>query len=46
MREHPRGRFGRIAYKLADFGLDAGEIRRRFSFYVDRFHIQEEKTAL
>ena len=46
MKAHPRGRFGRIAYKLADFGLDADEIRRRLSFYVDRFGIQEEKTAL
>ena len=29
MKAHPRGRFGRIAYKLADFGLDADEIRER-----------------
>lgn len=46
MEAHPRGRFGRIDYKLADFGLDASEVRARMQFYVDRFGIQEETTAL
>lgn len=40
---HPRGKAGRVAYDLAgDFGLDAGELRRRFAFYTDRFQIRPE----
>jgi hypothetical protein len=42
MADHPRGKFGRIDYDLADFGLDAGECRERFAFYVDRFGVTPE----
>lgn len=39
---HPRGRFGRIQYDLADFKLDARELRERFRFYTDRFPVKLE----
>jgi len=41
-RTHPRGRFGRVVYDLADFGLDGGELRERFRFYTDRFPVRLE----
>ncbi|MCA9512355.1 MAG: sulfotransferase [Myxococcota bacterium] len=41
-RAHPRGRFGRVVYDLADFALDAGELRERFRFYTDRFPVRLE----
>lgn len=34
---HQRGRLGRIDYRAEDVGLDAGELRERFSFYTERF---------
>jgi hypothetical protein len=40
--EHPRGRFGRVRYDLADFELDARELRERFRFYTDRFPVRLE----
>ena len=40
--EHPRGRFGRVQYDLADFELDAKELRERFRFYTDRFPVKLE----
>ncbi len=42
MADHPRGKFGRIDYDLADFGLDARECRERFAFYVERFGVTPE----
>ena len=39
MADHPRGRFGRIDYDLADFGLDAAERRAALRFYVERFGV-------
>ena len=39
---HPRGRFGRVQYDLADFGLKADELRERFRFYTDRFPVRLE----
>ncbi|MEY2476912.1 MAG: hypothetical protein QOG87_2227 [Actinomycetota bacterium] len=42
MADHPRGKFGRIDYDLADFGLDAKECRERFAFYVERFGVTPE----
>ena len=39
---HPRGRFGRVRYDLADFALDGAELRERFRFYTDRFRVQLE----
>lgn len=43
---HPRGRFGRVDYRLADFGLHAEELRERFAFYVDHFGLERESAAL
>ena len=42
MADHPRGKFGRIDYDLADFGLDGAECRERFAFYVGRFGVTAE----
>ena len=39
---HPRGRFGRVVYDLADFKLDGRELRERFRFYTDRFPVRLE----
>ncbi len=39
---HPRGRFGRVVYDLADFQLDARALRERFRFYTDRFPVRLE----
>jgi hypothetical protein len=41
-RSHPRGRFGRVLYELADFDLDAAELRQRFRSYTDRFPVRLE----
>ena len=41
-RTHPRGRFGRVVYDLADFELDGRELRERFRFYTDRFPVRLE----
>ena len=35
--DNARGSHGSHEYSLADFGLDAAEIRRNFAFYLDRF---------
>jgi hypothetical protein len=43
---HPRGRFGRVEYKLSDFGLDPGALRERFRFYTERFGLDSETVAL
>lgn len=40
--DHPRGRYGRVRYNLADFNLDAKELRERFRFYTDRFPVRLE----
>ena len=42
MAAHPRGAHGTVEYDLAQFGLDAGEIRRACGFYVERFGIALE----
>lgn len=39
---HPRGRFGRVRYDLADFELNKDELRERFRFYTDRFPVRLE----
>ena len=40
---HPRGKNGRVVYDLAgDFGLEADQLRSRFSFYTDAFDIPSE----
>lgn len=41
-RTHPRGRFGRVLYDLADFELDGAVLRERFRFYTDRFPVRLE----
>lgn len=40
--DHPRGRFGRVRYDLADFKLDTRALRERFRFYTDRFPVRLE----
>jgi hypothetical protein len=40
--DHPRGRFGRVRYDLADFQLEVGALRDRFRFYTDRFPVRLE----
>jgi hypothetical protein len=43
--EHPRGKEGRVVYKLRDdFGVDPAQLRARFAFYFDRFPVQVEVT--
>ena len=42
MRDHPRGKYGRVEYDLADFGIDEEERRRALRFYVERFGVTEE----
>jgi hypothetical protein len=43
MAAHPRGKDGRVVYDLeGDFGLDAGELRDRFAFYMNAFDIRSE----
>jgi hypothetical protein len=37
LETHRRGRYGRVIYNFADFGLDPLELRDRFRFYTDRF---------
>ncbi len=39
---HPRGKFGAVAYDLAEFGLDPTERRRALSFYTERFGVMIE----
>ena len=39
---HPRGRYGRVRYDLADFGLDGAQLREQFRFYTDRFPVRLE----
>jgi hypothetical protein len=42
MATHPRGVHGTVEYDLAQFGLDADEIRRACGFYIDRFGVALE----
>lgn len=43
MSSHPRGKGGRVVYDLeGDFGVSAGELRERFSFYTDEYDIKAE----
>ena len=45
MREHPRGKHGRVIYDLADFELDRASLRRSLAFYVERFGVALEENA-
>lgn len=38
----PRGRHGRIDYRLEDFGLEAATLRERLRAYTERFGVREE----
>ncbi len=42
MAANPRGRLGRIAYHLEDFGLDLRERRQALRFYQERFDVPDE----
>jgi hypothetical protein len=39
----PRGKFGKHRYDLADFGLDAIEVRGRCSNYMERYRVAPEE---
>jgi hypothetical protein len=41
---HRRARHGSVIYELADFDLDADDLRTRFAFYYDRFGIEPESV--
>ena len=40
MDDNEQGKFGRHAYSLEPFGLDAGELTERFAPYVERFGVR------
>lgn len=42
---HPRGRLGRVDYRLADFGLRPDALRERFQFYFDALDVERESGA-
>ena len=43
MVEHRRGKFGQVIYDLErDFGIEPGELRKRFEFYLLRFPVRVE----
>jgi hypothetical protein len=39
---NPRGKHGTVAYRLADFGLDAAALRQRLRFYQEAFDVPDE----
>jgi hypothetical protein len=43
VRDNPQGKFGAHSYDLADFGLNAAEVRERFAGYVDRYGVVLER---
>jgi hypothetical protein len=45
IQSHPKGRFGRHAYDLSEFGLDAAAIAEKFRPYVERYDIAVEPFA-
>ncbi len=45
-RDNPPGKRGSHDYALEDYGLDAGEMAKRFAFYSERYGIPAEKEAL
>jgi hypothetical protein len=42
---NPKGQFGAHRYDLAEYGLDAGEVRERFAGYVDRYGVPTESPG-
>jgi len=45
MADHPRGRHGRVAYELEDFGLERRERLDALAFYIDRFGVPIEAAG-
>ena len=45
MADHPRGRHGRVAYELEDFGLERRERLDALAFYIDRFCVPIEAAG-
>ena len=43
IESHPKGRFGRHAYDLSEFGLDAATVTEKFRSYVERYDIPVEQ---
>ena len=39
LADNPRGKHGAHQYELADFGLELGSIRKRFSDYCARYEV-------
>jgi hypothetical protein len=44
MADHPRGKYGRVAYSLPQFGLEEQQLRGAFVPYVERFGVQPERV--
>lgn len=42
MDANPRGKLGRVEYRLEDFGLEPAERRRALRFYQERFDVPDE----
>ena len=45
VESRPNGGYGHNRYRLADYGLDAGEQRARFAAYVAHFDVEPEEPA-
>ena len=43
VESHPKGRFGKHGYDLAEFRLDGGALRERFAGYVSDYNIPLEQ---
>jgi hypothetical protein len=37
--QNPKDRLGAHRYTLQQYGLDPGELKRRYQFYLDRFGV-------
>jgi len=42
LADNPQGKFGAHDYNLGEFGLDAADLRGRFSDYLDRYNVEPE----
>jgi hypothetical protein len=42
VNDHPKTKHGVHRYTPEDFGLEAGRLRQRFAFYIDRFGVAPE----
>lgn len=45
LEANPRGKHGRLRYRLDDLGLREAELRERFAFYTDRFGIPPDPRS-